>query len=107
LTNNAINASLYPNLSFNFNRDTLAVAGLARRSQGIFGQGGSVIRPLPLESKRHLFLLAYPMPASGVAPQQWSDHLSRLRNSGGNVVQVLTAGFVRPVLLAMSVKVSG
>ena len=38
---------------------------------------------LPVESRRHLFLLAYPMPASGIPPQQWSIHLSRLRDGGG------------------------
>ena len=52
---------------------------------------------LPLQSERHLFLLAYPMPASGTPPQRWSDHLSRLRDGGGSVVQVLTA----PVCVAL------
>jgi hypothetical protein len=46
---------------------------------------------LPAGSKRHLFLLAYPMPASGTLPLQWSAHLDRLRNAGGSVMQVLTA----------------
>jgi hypothetical protein len=46
---------------------------------------------LPLEAERHLLLLAYPMPANGIPPPQWSDHLGRLRNSGGKVTQVLMA----------------
>jgi hypothetical protein len=45
---------------------------------------------LPLEFKRHAFLLVYPMPANAI-PAQWSEHLSRLRDSGGRVVEVLMA----------------
>jgi hypothetical protein len=45
---------------------------------------------LPLESKRHLFLLVYPMPDSGIPPQPWCGHLGRLRDSGGSVEQVFT-----------------
>ena len=45
---------------------------------------------LPLGYERHLFLLAYPMPASGIQPQ-WSAHLDKFRPSGGTVIPVLTA----------------
>jgi hypothetical protein len=46
---------------------------------------------LPAEYRRHLFLLAYPMPASATLPEQWSAHLNRLRSGGRKVEQVLTA----------------
>jgi hypothetical protein len=50
-----------------------------------------MLAKLPTIYHRHLFLLAYPMPADGLPPRQLSDHLIRIENRGGKVVQVLTA----------------
>ncbi len=61
------------------NQITDAVSNIGRLAQ------------LPVEYRRHLFLLAYPMPANGTLPQEWSAHLNRLRNGGRSVKQVLTA----------------
>jgi hypothetical protein len=56
----------------------------------IIGDCERLIR-LPVGANRHLFLLAYPMPANGTLPQQWAVHLSRLQTNGAKVAQVLAA----------------
>jgi hypothetical protein len=71
------------------------------------------LKTLPSDAKRYLFLLAYPIPVGGrleevdgtrpdavravsfsrgrCSVQHWSDHLSKLQNSGATVEEVLRA----------------
>jgi hypothetical protein len=44
----------------------------------------------PAGANRHIFLLAYPMPANGIPPRQWDDHLSRIQARAATIELVFT-----------------